>query len=198
MTTISFIDTETLGLHADQHAVWEVALISYDTVERKVLRECLWQIHLTGLQIEHGDPVGMEIGKFADRYDEATATSPWDFCEEFAALTRGSHLCGNVVSFDEERIRRMCWEHGATPSWHYHLIDIEPMIVGYLRGMVKEAAMQNGHAANSHPVFRDALSLPWHSGALSEAVGVDKDQFAEHTAMGDARWAMAEWKAVNE
>lgn len=42
----------------------------------------------------------------------------------------------------------------------------------------------------------DIYRLPWNSTELSEAVGVDRNQFEKHTALGDARWAKAIYDAV--
>lgn len=67
MSTIAFLDTETLGLDPDKHAIWEVGLVLYDTAARKIESEHLWQIALTAETIAEGDPVGMEIGGFANR-----------------------------------------------------------------------------------------------------------------------------------
>ena len=77
--------------------------------------------------------------------------------------------------------------HGFEPGWHYHLIDVENLAVGYLAGRGDNPAPD---AIGRH------VSLPWDSNALSLAVGVDPDRFARHTAMGDVLWAKAIYDTV--
>lgn len=175
---IAFVDTETLGLDPDRHAIWEVGLILFNPARPGSRYEAAWQIQLSDEQIEAGDPIGMEIGRFADRYDASMATSPERFCETFSGLTDGCHLAGNVVSFDEERLRRLLLNHGAKPGWHYHLIDVENLAVGYL-------------AAKG-----ERVALPWKSDALSMRLGVDPESYDRHTALSDAQWALDTYKAI--
>ena len=84
-----------------------------------------------------------------------------------------------MPNFDAEVLAaRMRW-HDLAPSWHYHLIDVENLAVGFLaaRGV--------------------QVPLPWNSEDLSRLVGVepasDEDR---HTALGDARWARDIFDAV--
>lgn len=175
---IAFVDTETLGLDADKHAIWEVGLVLYDHADRTVVAEHLWQIALTAEQLTNGDPIGMEIGGFDQRYDMTTASVPARFLAEFIALTQGAHLAGAVVSFDEERLRRMALAHGQKPGWHYHIIDVEAMALGAL-------------AAHG-----EVFPLPWKSDPLSERFGVQVSEDDRHTALGDARWAMRLFEAL--
>lgn len=173
MSRLAFVDTETLGLDPDLHCIWEVGLILRDPDGVEADSEHLWQIRLLQSEIERGDPVGMKIGRFSERYDWQTATEAPQFCAEFAELTAGCHLVGAVVSFDEERLRRMLQSHGVEHRWHYHLVDVECLAVGALaaRGM--------------------KVPLPWRSDGLTAALGVAPvaDE-ARHTALGDARWAV--------
>ncbi len=169
---IAFTDTETLGLDPDKHAIWEVGLVLYDPERRTVEGEHLWQIVVDGEQVAAGDPIGMEIGGFDKRYDSTTASVPDRFLAEFIALTTGAHLAGAVVSFDEERLRRMALRHGHKPGWHYHIIDVEAMALGAL-------------AAHG-----ESFPLPWKSDPLSARFGVEVSEDDRHTALGDARWAL--------
>jgi len=80
------------------------------------------------------------------------------------------------------------WPHWPSREpWHYHLIDVENLAVGYLFGR--------------HPVTQalkvpdPVLALPWDSDRLSEQVGVTPPTDERHTAMGDVRWAMALYDA---
>lgn len=187
MNRVAFIDCETLGLDADVHPVWEVAVILPDGFEW----EC--QVRVTERDISLAHPVALEISGFNERYAK---TNVPDLPEDVAhylheLIPERCHLAGMVVSFDEERLRRMMWEHGYSPPWHYHLVDVETLVVGWLA------------ASRSEPVAEDVRGWvpdkcvpPWKSEELSLAVGVDPEQFARHTAMGDARWAKAIYEAV--
>lgn len=205
---ICFVDCETTGLHPDRHQIWEVALITPDD------REHVWQFPITELE---ADPFALNIGGYWERaarvpcgitsYDaifeahndkSRFATHPLDagtlvwpneeWCRYFQRLTAGYHLAGAVVSFDEERLRRLLERNGVLHRWHYHVVDVE--------------ALAAGRIASAAPVkidMRDVSAAPpWKSDDLSRAVGVNPEDFDRHTALGDARWARAIYRAVME
>jgi len=172
MSGLAFVDTETTGLDPDRHEVWEVALIVDE-------REHVWQLPV---DLGRADPVALRISGYHERRVDATQlVSLPTYAEAFARLTRGRHLVGAVPSFDEERLRKLLRANGACPEWHYHLIDVEALAVGYLRGMA---------SAYTPP-------LPWRSDDLSVECGAmppsDDDR---HTALGDARWAKRLYEAI--
>ena len=188
-TALAFIDTETTGLDPDRNPIWEVAVI-VDGIEH------VWQVaHHQDLPIvaERGRPpvLGQWVSQwvidntgYGTRYNATTALEPWESVDRFAELVDGRHLVGMVPSFDEERLRRMHdRELGKTTGrypWHYHLIDIEAVMVG-------------AHVAR----FGVPPALPWDSGELSRSVGVEPPSGDDrHTALGDARWARDVWDAV--
>ena len=149
---------------------------------------------LLPVSMAKADPIGLGIGRFHQRHpsgnnpsdvSDDNLTNSGRFITEFLQLTDGQHLAGAVVSFDEERLRRMAWDHGFQPSWHYHLIDVEALAAGWLarRRDVADA-------------YGDVFRLPWDSGELSRAVGVNPEDFDRHTALGDCRWAKAIYEAV--
>lgn len=170
--TLAFVDTETTGLDPDRHEIWEVGLIVDET-------ELRWFLPVN---LGTADPFALKIGGYHERHpyeldDEIITDSDFvtrhQFAADFAKLTRGRHLVGAVVSFDEERLRRLLQAHGACPEWHYHLVDVEALAAG----LTQEPP-------------------PWDSAELSRFVGVDPDDFEKHTAIGDARWAKAIYEAV--
>lgn len=181
MSKIAFVDTETTGLLAHVHEIYEVALVIDDNPRH-------WWLPIK--RLDRADPVALSIGGYHDRHpwgnnqpDEGKVTTPItdpaDFALDFAELTHGVHLAGAVVSFDEERLRRLLYKHDQVPSWHYHIIDVEALAVGYMRARGQEP------------------QLPWDSDELSKYLGVDPDRFPRHTAMGDALWAQAIYRAVD-
>jgi len=93
--------------------------------------------------------------------------------------TAGAHVIGAVPNFDTERLEMLLSRCGVPAGWHYHLGDIENIIVGWLAGTAGKRLMP-----------------PWSSDDLSRAVGVDPERFDRHTALGDVRWVIAQWDAV--
>jgi hypothetical protein len=73
--------------------------------------------------------------------------------------------------------------HGMCPSWHYHLIDVEALAVGYLMRERIRAGF-------------DGSMLPWKSDELSAELGITVTDEERHTALGDARWARAIYDQV--
>jgi hypothetical protein len=176
---VCFLDTETLGLDPDFNPVWEVGLIlpSGEEVE--------FQIQVTDRDISLAHPKALEISGFHDRYNARAAVHPaYAASRLWLYIESGTHIVGAVPSFDEERLRRLMWHHGRSPRWHYHLIDVEALAAGFVAG----SSSQGGFDHIEEP--------PWDSEYLSGLVGVNPDQFARHTALGDARWARAIYRAV--
>ena len=192
---LAFIDTETTGLDPERHEVWEVALIVREAVDLQADQppsaadvEYLWQLPV---DLGRADPMALTVGKFYDRAVQAkrslrdpfddNETSCAEFAADFARLTHGAHLVGAVVSFDAAFLSRLLRRNGACPGWHYHLIDVEALAVGYLAGTAELAG---------------EWAPPWKSDELTAALGIDSNQFEKHTAMGDARWARAIYDRV--
>ncbi len=193
---VCFLDIETTGLHPDNHQIWEVALITPNGDEH------VWQFPIDEMA---ADPFALEIGHYwqrrwaadaaVDMFDaiyeahtpkarygrypkvgKAIKPSP-DWCRYFRDLTANHHLCGAVPSFDEERLRRLLNRHGVLHRWHYHLIDIEALAVGFISAV----NWSDGGVR---------VPLPWKSDELSRQCGVEPASDEEkHTALGDARWA---------
>lgn len=179
-TTLAFIDTETTSLRPDRQA-WEIGLVLREPGQPD--SEHRWLIRTADLDLGNADAAALRIGRFYDRHPEYDGPDD-PTCTEAAALreverlTRGAHLVGAVVSFDADVLGTRMRASGICPSWHYHLIDVEPLVVGYL-------------ARTSRAAFP-----PWHSDDLSAGLGVSVTTDDRHTALGDARWAMRLWDAV--
>lgn len=187
MTDLVFLDTETLGLDPDA-PIWEFAAVRrLDPVGEMAVEFTI-----------HHDPAGWLNGfpeQFANdyhaRYDETTA-----WCERAAArqiylITKGACVIGAVPSFDTERLAKLLRRNGFEPEWHYQPIDIEAVVAGYLKA---EQYLKPG--SEYFAGLTSVLQPPWDSNALSGAIGVNPEDYARHTAMGDVRWTMAQWDAV--
>lgn len=186
---LAFVDTETTGLDADRHEIWEVGLI-VDGVEHH------WFLPV---RLATADPFALNIGRYYERHPleqpdvklaETDYATQMQFVEEFAQLTIGRHLVGAVISFDEERLRRLIRSYNRLERWHYHLIDVEALTAGAL---AEAARNEKGELAR---LTMEHAAPPWNSDDLSNAYGVDPGHFDRHTALGDARWAKAIYEAV--
>lgn len=195
MSDLCFIDTETTSLGSDRRA-WEIGMVLRQ--EGRPDTEHAWFVSAGDLDLGYADPTSLKIGRFYERHPEAAnrwvtglpgCRPEWDVLGEVEQLTRGAHLVGAVVSFDADVLGQRMRANGICPSWHYHLIDIEALAVGYL----SHSAARGG---DGQELKGSITALPWKSDALSRAAGVDPDDFDRHTALGDARWARAIYDAV--
>jgi hypothetical protein len=225
---VAFVDCETTGLDPEWDHVWEIAVIVGHT-------EYVWQQRAnsyngaTKLPLSV-DPWVLENTGISDRYDHQAAV-PWrESIGRFNDLTRGRHLVGACPWFDSERLHRVHLDNSRTDDkgfwrtssreerqhpWHYHLIDVEALAVGFLRaiefmGMTPMYADDGRMVGTTRPIREVGASywlwpgsvdaempLPWSSSDLSKAVGVDPDHFLpKHSALTDARWAKAVFEAI--
>lgn len=180
---LCFLDCETLGL--DPAApIWEVAAIRLHTDGTASVYEC---------QILHqqGNWLDTLPQQFADdyrrRHDIQAAIPSGQAAREIHIITDGAIIAGSNPNFDTDRLARLMECHGITPGWHYHHLDIPSMVVGCeAGGLIAQAG--------AYPPID--VELPWHSSRLSSRVGVNPDDWLRHTAMGDARWCLAQWRAM--
>lgn len=201
---IVFLDTETTGVHPGRK-VWEVAMIRRD---ERGQQETSFMVQV---DLAAADPFGLNVGRFYDRHpfgrllaggyyganevvNGESYPSPAQAAEIVAVWTHGAHIVGAVPNFDTEVLGLLLCEHGLIPAWHYHLIDVENLAVGYL-----SSSIQLGAAMNDRTVEEERLAVapPWDSEELSRLCGVEPANEEErHTALGDARWAMRLYDAV--
>lgn len=197
MTPIVAIDTETDGVHPSRK-VWDVAMVRRDDQGE---RETQFYVEI---DLSTADPFGLTVGGFYVRHPmgrylagtEEDVPTPWDVpgymgtlvaAREIARWTHGAHLVGAVPNFDAEVLANLLRSEGLTPAWHYHLIDVEAMAVGWLNGVGMQAA--NDGVLDCIDFGKTAP--PWKSDDLARACGVELPTDDErHTALGDARWAM--------
>lgn len=190
---ITFCDTETIGLDVEA-PIWEFAAIRRTQHQHS---NGAYQETPYHCLIEHKPnpwlknlPDEFKVD-YLKRYRTADKIlSPRDALKLIVTATAGAHIVGAVPNFDTERIARMMRTADIEPSWHYHLIDVENLIVGYLRakcvGLPKEIL----------PAFTALTTPPWNSDDLSHAVGVNPDAYKRHTAMGDVEWVRDQYDAV--
>ncbi len=188
MSDIVFMDTETLGLHPDA-PIWEFAAIRRGEPGGEPGAEREFHCFIDHYPLPWIDSLPDEFAQdYRNRYSPEKAVTQYEATKIIRDATAGAHVVGAVPNFDTERLQKMLLRAGgggpfhAKEPWHYHLIDIENVVVGYLLGRDKDK--------------RPTLRLPWKSDNLSEAIGVDPRKFERHTAMGDVLWTMAQWDAI--
>jgi DNA polymerase III epsilon subunit-like protein len=196
---IVFLDTETTSLRPDRRA-WEIGLIARSE-DGTLDDEHHWFIYTEDLDLGNADLMSLKIGRFYERHPEFADVVERAKSEEYVLrrvekLTRGAHLVGAVPNFDADVLSARMRAHGICPSWHYHLIDIEALAVGYMHGLNRHGH-SSASCAEGFCVDDDQLpGLPWKSDDLSAALGIKVSDEDRHTALGDAKWARAIYNAV--
>lgn len=183
------LDTETTGLNAEKRQVYEVAMVHRPVWNREDEPDSEVSFFVE-VDLEYADPFALNVGKFWDRHpmgrflsgkdteepetDGITYLTTTQAAHAVVQGTFGAHVVGAVPHFDTESLERLIRFWGLAPNWHYHLIDVGPLMLGFLRGQ-------------GLPV-----SLPWGSDELAEQIGVDRlPEEERHTALGDAKWTLS-------
>lgn len=165
---LAFIDCETTGLEPDRHEMWELAVILRAPGKDPV--EGTWQLPV---DLVTADPTSLQINHFYERYDAEMNDTPRLAAREIATMLDGATLIGSIPSFDAAFVDRFLRRNGSAPSWHYRLLCVESLAAGRL-----------------------GLRPPWDTNEMGARLGCPKDPATQHTAMGDARWAMKVFDAV--
>ncbi|GAA4845670.1 hypothetical protein GCM10023201_41300 [Actinomycetospora corticicola] len=188
LAPLAFIDTETDGVHPDR-AVWEIAIVRREPDGS----EEAWETFVD-VELDTANPFGLKVGRFYERHPLGRRLSGRDplvpstrddtlsvytAAHHVARLTHGAHLVGAVPNFDAEVLDRDLRNQGLIGAWHYHLVDIENLAVGYLAGQGRP------------------LPPPWDSDEITAMLDLEPTpQDERHTAMGDVRWAMRVYDRV--
>jgi hypothetical protein len=194
---ICFVDTETTGVHPGRRA-WEVVIIRREPNGA----ETTLHAFVGDVDLSAADPYGLRVGRFYDRHplyatgprpDDALLLSEQRVARLVEEHTRGAHLVGAVPNFDAEVFADMLRRHRLAPAWHYHLVDVENLAVGYLAAKLSRTDVSDQARAE----LGDMVMPPWSSEELSRMCGVDPaGEDERHTALGDAKWAMRLYDAI--
>jgi len=175
MGALLFLDIETLGI-APGSAIWEVAAQRF---EGGVLQGQMSVFVMHDINAVDPDLPQSFRDDYAERYQAELAIGIRPMFERLERFSEGAMVCGSNVSFDMERLERLAEQWNAVPpTWHYHPKDVPDMVHGYLWGRGVRPAQ------------------PWRTNFLSQAIGVDPNQYARHTALGDVQWCRAMWEAI--
>lgn len=196
---IVFLDTETTGLDLDDD-IWEIVAIRREPGRATDI----WHWFITHDLAKSARLPDTFRADHDNRYRPGDALRTAELADLLVkvvfAVPDGTpydlrpHVVGAVPSFDTTRLELLLRRHGyLRPPWHHHIQDAETLAIGWLHG-ARAALLDEGYASNRAPSAPPGP--PWHSEDLSRAIGVDPDQYEQHTAMGDVRWAMAIWDRV--
>ena len=182
------LDTETLGL-AVHHPIWELALIRREPDGAQV--EHHWYVRHDDLA---GDPDLPESFRadYEARYDKSAAILPHDLATILRHLLRpidGQQpiLIGSNPGFDAERIGYQIADD-LPDLWHYRAVDVATLAAGWIAGRRSAERVVTGP-------HEGVLAPPWKSDDLAATIGVAAGPH-RHTAVADARWALAVWDSV--
>lgn len=167
-------DTEATGLKPDDE-IWEYYGHRHEPDG---------DIHRLHLFIEHdrskAEALPYEFRRdWETRFPKDGATPADEAARQIQKFTEGAHILGAVPNFDTEKLGRLLRNYGLEPRHHYHLLDIENLIVGYFLGK------------------GEVIDPPYKSDDLSRKVGVEPTDFNRHTAQGDVLWCEAQWEAIH-
>jgi hypothetical protein len=202
---ICFVDTETTDV-GPRRLAWELAMIRREPDGTRKELQTFIEIDLTDAspfalavgRFYDRHPLGLWLsGGVSGHPANITAKLPSTFwfrndvrgdysyiTQADAALlwcrwTHGAHVVGAVPNFDTEVMGTAARAAGLIPGHHYHLVDIENLIVGYLAGK------------------GTVMLPPWGSDELYAAAGIPPVPDDEkHTALGDARAVERAWDLV--
>lgn len=205
--SLVIVDTETTGLDPDTEQVFEIAVYDLDTDTYKT-----WTIEPHPDTIEAMHPKAAEV----NRYHERTADKDWlwtvehyshgyenkevhDMLHDLSNWLDGNHILGAVPDFDARFLTTMykAFDFDA-PRWHYHLIDIEAVAVGYmLHAKALHGLSSSTEAWLKVQQIDQLLELPYKSDDLAAWFGVEPAPEVErHTALGDVMWTKRWWEAM--
>ena len=181
---IVFCDTETTGLYPELgHEVWEIATIHWSDHKTHWI-ENTWRVRP---RLELADPIALSINGYYERYMQESFNNPEVVAGNLGPLLSGKHLVGAIPSFDALFLDRFLRRHSQCPTWHYHVIDIEAMVIGWL---ARETFF------NTREDSEIELPLPWKSDWMFEQLGLADFGAEEHTALGDTRKVKEVWERM--
>lgn len=193
---LAAFDLETTGLYVNRgHEPWDIAAI----IRRDGLadEEHQWFVRP---DLSKADPDALRVGRYYERTRDLKAagsraagpkwSDPAKVAAELAQLLDGAIIIGAVPSFDQRMIERFLVLRGQSLTAHYQPCDVETLALGYLHGHRRSQI-----AFGEKPRFA-IPDWPLSSEKLSRAIGIDPADYDRHTAIGDCRWALAQYDAI--
>jgi DNA polymerase III epsilon subunit-like protein len=172
VTELVFLDTECTGLDLDAD-IWEFAAVRRRTDGSRS------QLHLF---IAHDSAKALRLPEpFRTDYATRCPTEVADLVPQREAAIRiaeyigiNAVVIGAVAAFDSQRLAVLFARHRmAPPRWLYTVVDVCALAAGYLRAQGQ------------------SVQFPVHVERVSRRLGIDADQYARHTALGDVTFVEA-------
>lgn len=179
MTALCFVDTETTSLDPHTRVAWDVGLIRRE--EDGTEKRTSFFVELTNREFIAADSVSLEIGRYDERYDPVEAISKRSAAAIIAEYTDDAVLAAATPDFDALGLQNILEAAGLSPKWHYKLLDVTTFANGVLFALGK---IEVGEL------------WPSSLGNVAEWLGVDVNESARHTALGDAEYHMAVYDAA--
>lgn len=206
MTALGFVDVETSGLDPHRHHVWEFAAVLADHDPADATLTVTDEIHLDIPLLATADAAALRIGGYYRRRtaagrltgaggEEVARLDPRPAADRIARALADRHLVGANPAFDATFLDRLLRDHGQAPAWSHHLIDVSPLVAGYLQG-VGQAQHAAGVTRERHDELINTGVPPYRSTELAEAIDVTVAADERHTALGDAWWALRQYATV--
>jgi len=190
MSRVIALDTETTGLDPAVENVFEIACVDVSDPTHIAT----WTIEPHPVVVDAMHPAAAEVNRYHERTSapdwrwDADHPSKWDgigrVLDEMHEWLHGAHIAGAVPDFDTRFLTELFRTFDRQPPrWHYHLIDVETLAVGWLLS-------ERDH-------YADLLTPPWKSDDLAAACGIEPPSDGErHTALGDALWVARWYRAL--
>jgi DNA polymerase III epsilon subunit-like protein len=166
---------------------WDYAIVGEDGTEHQ------WFIKP---DLKTADPYALRVGRFYERTAGLLPagsrkqgpkwSDPDKAAAEIACLLNGAVLLGHNVRFDEGFFGAFLLRHGQVLTADHHQIDTWPLVTGWIAG---QRAAAGGYPMPAWPAGK-------HLADLAGVVGIDPQEYDQHTALGDARLAYATYRAV--
>lgn len=200
------VDVETSGTDPARHHAWDIAVVALGPDEEG-RSEHQWFIKPT---LATADPYALRVGHYYERTaglnppgsrkQGAKWSDPVKAAAELAQLLDGATLVGHNVPFDADFIGAFLRRQAQILTADYHLVNVADLVRGYIAGQRRACKAAQLNAAIRREPVAGWNPPEWPAGRhladMAEAVGVDPAGYEQHTALGDARLAMAVYQAV--
>jgi DNA polymerase III epsilon subunit-like protein len=174
-TPLIFLDTETSGLDAHRHAIWELAAVKRTATLTEELHR------FVRLDLRSADRKALAYGRYHERFRDDRAVDISEALRDLCAFADGGVLLGLNIGFDVRFIERAMFDANTrhapgarlVSTWHYSPVDVKSLAAGALK-----------------------LAPPWRSDDIAQALDVNPADFARHGALADCHFSAAIYDAA--